>query len=290
MRFNEIIQLNEMAASTGGITYELAVLKSVKLALSKFQGQAKLVRSDILSTAGFSNVGIDLEIEVVGKPFAVEIKKDYKAQMGGTSIQYDIESNNAKLKNPEEVSEELQNMFIEFTKSKRNEFIALIDYLRKQSPEALHKNLSYNIPVGTVTKQAWESAKTAGLLKPLNIIIPFDNTDLIANHYNKKGVFYIQIGGAGLFYLNKNPLNLPIPKFEGKIQIEFRLGRSGSVKRIIQNKEYSVVGNGYRMQARLLSKISSPISLDNVQQTIDLFQLIIDSSTNSMKSDIKKIR
>ena len=289
MRANEFIQISEMAASPGGLDYELVVLKSVKSALEQFKGQAEFVHSDILSTAGFSNVGVDLEVTVDGKPFAVEIKQNAKAQMGGTSIIYDIENDIVKLRNPEAVNQEVQDLFIQAAKLKRNDFVAFVDYLRKQSPQELHKNLSYKVPVGTVTKQAWESAKKAGLLKRLNVNIQFDSTDMIAKHYNKKGVFYIQIGGAGLFYLNNNPLNLPIPKFEGQIQVELRLGIGGSVKRIIKNKEYSVVGGGYRVQARLQSDISSQMSLDNVKHVSEVFQYIIDHNKNSKKLDIKKL-
>ena len=81
----------------------------------------------------------------------------------------------------------------------------------------------------TCQKSSWEEAKVNGLLKQMNAKISRD-TSFIADHYKSKGIYYIQIGGAGLFYLSENPANLPIPKLEGCIDIELRAGRSGSKK------------------------------------------------------------
>jgi hypothetical protein len=105
----------------------------------------------------------------------------------------------------------------------------------------------------------WTTAKVAGLLKPINAKIRKD-TEFIANHYKKKGIHYIQIGGAGLFYLSENPANLPIPKLEGSIDIELRAGRSGSK---VNADGVKVVGGGLRAQGRLKFNGVSPYTLDD---------------------------
>lgn len=44
----------------------------------------------------------------------------------------------------------------------------------------------------------------------------------VAEYYNSKEVFYIQIGGYGFYYLGKNPMKLKIPKFEVPLQLRVR--------------------------------------------------------------------
>ena len=97
------------------------------------------------------------------------------------------------------------------------------------------------------------------MLKPINAKIK-KNTQFIIDHYKDKGIHYIQIGGAGLFYLDQNPANLPIPKLEGEIDIELRAGRSGSSLNAAGQRRVSGL---LRAQARLKFKGSSPISLDS---------------------------
>jgi hypothetical protein len=87
-----------------------------------------------------------------------------------------------------------------------------------------------------------------------------NTVDFISKHYAKKGIFYIQIGGAGLFYLAGNPANLPIPQLQGNIDIEIRSARSGA-KMLASGVE--VVGGGIRVQARLKTKGQSPFTADD---------------------------
>ena len=51
--------------------------------------------------------------------------------------------------------------------------------------------------------------------------------DFVAEHYNKKGVYYIQIAGLGMFYLGSDPLGLEqalgVKKFEGNFVLQGRL-------------------------------------------------------------------
>ena len=70
----------------------------------------------------------------------------------------------------------------------------------------------------------------------------------------------MQIGGAGLFYLDQNPANLPVPKLDGQIEIELRAGRSGST---LNASGVRRVSGLLRAQARLKFKGKSPVSLDN---------------------------
>ena len=280
MRFYEFTTPIDEKASTGGLEYEKTVASVLQQILPQFKDQAKFVSLDC-GTAGFCAFGVDLELDVGGKDFNVEIKQSKLAQMGGTSIRYNPDTDTAEIVNADTIDDESKPYFISAAKSKKDEIIAWIDTIKQQEPAELHANLPYKFPVAGVTKEAWGAAVASGALKALNDKVRFSNTNLIATAYNKKNVFYIQIGGAGLFFLNKNPYNLPIPQFEGEIDIEFRLGPSGSKSRNVAGKEYRVVGASYRCQGRLKTSIKSNMSLDNPEQAIAIIKHIIDLNSKT---------
>lgn len=49
--------------------------------------------------------------------------------------------------------------------------------------------------------------------------IPIDS---VAEYYNSKGVYYIQIGKYGFYYLGENPMKLKIPEFKVPLQLRVR--------------------------------------------------------------------
>lgn len=275
MRFFEFDTFVDEKASIGGLEYEKKISSVLQQILPQFKDQAKFVSLDC-GTAGFCAFGVDLELDILGNNFNVEIKQSQKAQMGGTSVRYNPDTDSAEIVNAGSIDEESKPYFIEAVKSKKDEIIRWVDTVRKQPPPELHANIPYRFPVSGVTKEAWQAAVSSGDLKALNEKVRFENTNLIAAAYNKKNVFYIQIGGAGLFYLNKNPYNLPVPKFEGEIDIEFRLGPAGSKLRNIGGKEYKVVSATYRCQGRLKTTIKSSLSLDNPDHAISVIKHIVD--------------
>lgn len=264
----------------GGLEYEQKVSQILQKILPQFQGQAKFLNLDC-STAGFCNLGVDLELDVNGRPVNVELKQNRNAQMGGTSIRYDAAAGGSTIVNADAIDDDAKPYFLKAAESKSPAIKAWIDYVRQQDPPELHANMPYKLPISAVTKDAWVSAQTAGLLKSLNDKVKFPNTSIIAKAYNNKKVFYIQIGGAGLFYLGQNIYNLPVPEFQGEIDIEFRLGPSGSKSRLIAGKEYRVVSATYRCQGRLKTKLKSNLSLDNAEDAVSVIKHIISFNSKS---------
>lgn len=280
MKINEIVEsINEMSIGAGGLEYETAVVDSVKQAIPHFQERVKFTNLNY-ATAGYSSVGIDLELQVNGAPFNIEIKQNKDAQMGGTSIRYNPATDSAEIVNRDTIDDEAEPYFLNAIQSKKDAILAFLDYMRKQEPLELHSKIPERFPISGVTKQAWTNAVKDGYLNPLNETVKFNDTSLITKAYNLKQVYYIQVGGAGLFYLNENPYDLPVPKFEGQIQIEFRLGRSGSKPRKFGDSTIETVGAGYRCQGRLKTHIKSNLSLDN---SAEAFQILayIDDQTKS---------
>ena len=280
MKINEIVEsITEMSIGAGGLEYETAVVDSVKQAIPHFQERVKFTNLNY-ATAGYSSVGIDLELQVNGEPFNIEIKQNKDAQMGGTSIRYNPATDSAEIVNRDTIDDEAEPYFLNAIQSKKDAILAFLDYMRKQEPLELHSKIPERFPISGVTKQAWTNAVKDGYLNSLNETVKFNDTSLITKAYNLKQVYYIQVGGAGLFYLNENPYDLPVPKFEGQIQIEFRLGRSGSKSRKFGDTTIETVGAGYRCQGRLKTHIKSNLSLD---KTAEAFQILayIDDQTKS---------
>jgi len=223
-------------------------------------------------TAGYSNQGAgDIEALYNGKPFNIEIKLNKNAQMGGTSIRIDTLNKTHTLVQPDAVDDDAIPFFIEAAKKQDKALKEWVNFVRKQEPVAFHKKIPYTIPFGSVTKEAWSAAQRDGYLAKMNALQTFDSARTIAKAYNRKGVYYIQIGKAGLFYLGSNPLNLDVPEYKGSVNIEFRLGPSGSRARKIEGEDYRVVGAGYRCQGRLKTDIRSNYSLDNAEDVKKLF-------------------
>lgn len=239
------------ARNSGGLEYEHKVYNAMLT--------AQVYGLDVGNTpgAGFSNVGAgDIEASYNGQPFNVEIKASANDQMGGTSFRYDMAT---KLFTPAKAmdAEDLE-LLNSAAQMKVKDIDAFIVAARKYDSN----NALAGFPI-TVTKETRELLKKDGLQKTIASNI---NTDakFIAKHYNKKGVYYIQVGGAGLFYMGRNPLKLPVPELRGDIQVEMRVGYAGSGGR-------AVVSAGLRLQGRLKTKGKSKYTLDDANSVKELF-------------------
>lgn len=249
-----------------GLEYERKVHAAMK--------SAKIKGLDVGSRpgAGFSNQGSgDIEALYNGEEFNIEIKLDKNAQMGGTSIRIDTANNTHTLVKPDAVEDDAIPFFMAAAKKQDKALKEWVNFIRKQDPIDFHKKIPYTIPFGSVTKEAWMAAQKAGHLAKMNAIQTFDSAATIAKAYNRKNVYYIQIGKAGLFYLGSNPLKLPIPQFNGTINIEFRLGPSGSKQRKWNGETLKVVGAGYRCQGRFKTTLKSKYTLDDPESVKALF-------------------
>ena len=224
-----------MSANVQGFAYETTVIEALRVAG---------IAGEIQEGAGASAAAADADFVVDGKRYLLEIKKDADAQMGGTSVRY----NRGEFEIvSDSVDASTASLIIAALKSKAIDIDFLLTAIGAEK-----------FPT-TCTKEEWTAAKDKGLLQPINSKVKKD-TSFIINHYKSKGIDYVQIGGSGLFYLDKNPANLPIPKLDGEIEIELRAGRSGSSLNAAGEKRVSGL---LRAQARLKFKGESPITLDS---------------------------
>lgn len=225
-----------MSSNELGFAYENEVIETLRTAG---------IAGSITEGAGASATAADADFVVGGQRYLLEVKKDADAQMGGTSVRY--------------VDGEFEIVSESVDESTAALIIAALQ--PKQDPiERLLAAIGGSKFPTTCEKYTWSRAKEKGLLKPINAKVK-RNTSFIIDHYKDKGIHYMQIGGAGLFYLDENPANLPVPKLDGQIEIELRAGRSGSSLNAAGERRVSGL---LRAQARLKFKGSSPISLDSL--------------------------
>jgi hypothetical protein len=247
----------------GGAEYERTVHAAlVKAAIPGFDPGEKPV-------GGYNNHTIgDIEAKFNGEPFYVEVKKSIKAQMGSGQVVYNRETGEVK---PHPTLLETAG---------EDDLEILLDAARKKIPSMEEYLRRYDEITGTTAsglpllmkREVREQLKNEGELKKTNATVVGDSRYII-KHYNKKGVYYIQIGGAGLFYLNENPFNLPIPAFQGKAQVEMRLKPAGSYAVKSKGGErYSRVE--WSLLGRLLSNVKSPYTLDDPESARELFAKI----------------
>lgn len=249
----------EESVGEAGLQYELKVYKAIQ------QANIKGLTPGDKPAAGFSNVGAgDIEARYNGKPFNVEVKLSARDQMGGTSFRYDMRS---KAFEPvKELDPNDLEILLDAAKSKTKEIDAYLKAAQKLEPTQYHKQID-GLPV-KVSKAGREILKNQGLLAKINKNIDIDIGFMI-RHYNKKGVYYIQIGGAGLFYLGKNPFKLPVPPLKGSIRVEMRLAYAGGKLSFPDGTEARSAG--LRLQARLLANGKSDYSLDNAASIKKMF-------------------
>jgi hypothetical protein len=268
----------EEGVGAGGLAYEAKVRSTVEKALKA----GKLKKSHNLKPddgGGYDNSVVDMYMTVVLPPkteVPIEIKMDANAQMGGPSVKINKGKDEYTFsKAGEALEQDVQDMIIDAVKGKEKDIRKYIKRLKQEEPKELHQaNADYEVPF-KVSKEAWGTLQKEGMLKPINVKVKY-NTKFIHDWYAKKKCYYIQIGKSGLFYMKKNPLNLPIPQLSADIEIYIRLTRSGSggTKAFPDQRSSSI-----RCIANLKAKGKSDYSLDN----LDDAKFILDSMLKSGK-------
>ena len=232
-----------MGCNTGGFEFEQQVIDTLI---------AAGVCGTITEGAGASAADADADMMVNGVRHLIEVKKDAQAQMGGTSLKFDSD-------------------FEVVGKGVKVETVGAICAAMDGKREAIKSLLVFigadSFPA-SCEKKVWDAARDEGLLVPVNTVVQQD-AEFICEHYRKKGINYIQIGGAGLFHMGENPANLPIPKLEGAINLEVRAGRSGSRK---GKDGIERVSGGLRVQGRLQFDGKSNYTLESVESIKEMMK------------------
>lgn len=274
MRLNEFA-LNETVGSAG-LEYEVQVFEAMRDSGVEGLDPGKA------PIGGFSNVGSgDIEATYNDEPFNIEVKLSMKDQMGGGSLQYDRATKSFTPSPKLSASGEPDDiqLLMDATEIKIPDIDAYLDFLKTQEPKDVHAEYAdIGIPF-VASYDARNEAKKQGYQKAVQNYVKLESR-YIKKLYNGKNVFYIQVGGAGLFYMTENPFNLPIPEFEGEINVEIRIGYAGDSQGSISRSFSKKAGSEELIQARraelrcigrMLTRSTSPYTLDNEESVRELF-------------------
>tara|TARA_R110000782_G_scaffold137156_1_gene229646 strand:- start:25 stop:1347 length:1323 start_codon:yes stop_codon:yes gene_type:complete len=228
--------------------YEQRVVDA--LAATGIQGSMAVAHADA--------TGPDAEFVIEGQPYFLEIKLNSRAQMGDTAVRYYPNRSDGRfeLAKPQALDEAAKEIVFAALAQKEEDILNWVEALRDPARPASEKWVSDpdKSALGfQTTYRKYQAAKDNGLLlkagagygKAPSIAAP---GNIIKKLYASKNVHYIQIGGKGLYYLESNPANLPIPPFEGKINIELRPRPSGRIKTVaIDPETQEKVVTGYKV-------------------------------------------
>ena len=207
-----------------------------------------------VETAGYSSAGNgDIEATINNESFNIEVKLNKKAQLGSGKILVPFGANayaseNFKKKtDPDDLALILKAVDDPAYRKDVDSYLKKLASLRPSKKSisgvsfssqelTIYKNFLNHTKIGIMGNKetliphiAAVVLKKDGLQSKISRNVAL-TAKTIANFYNDKEVYYIQFGGSGLYHLNKDPLNLGTPLFDGSINIELRIKPDGDPK------------------------------------------------------------
>ena len=251
-----------------GVEYENLIKKKIRTIVKDYDN-ISIKRS--VGKGSFSAHDVDLSLNINKKTYNIEMKKTASEQMSGISFQFDKNKNDFIItpKNLSKLDDETMEILKAGVSAKKSSVNKLLDFFEKNDPVWKYNKIK-GFPL-KVSRDEWIKAKNKNMVKNINLAIKY-NAEFINKIYAKKKVNYIQLGKSGLFYMNDNPLKLPIPQLSGNIDIEFRATPSGVKKDKTHNVDYATVM--LRLQGRLKFKGKSTLSLDNDKDIKKIFDIL----------------
>jgi hypothetical protein len=212
-------------------------------------GQGDMPGDTPVQTAGYDG-GVDIEATVNNESFNIEVKLNKRAQLGSGKIFVPFgadayASENFKKKtDPDDLALILKAVDDPAYRKDVDSYLKKLAILKPSKRSisgvsfssqelTIYKNVLNHTQIGImgnvetlVPHIAAVVLKKDGLQSKISRNVAL-TAKTIANFYNDKEVYYIQFGGSGLYHLNKDPLNLGTPLFDGSINIELRIKPDG---------------------------------------------------------------
>ena len=189
-----------------GVLYEESVNKNLK--------KEKLQKSSFQSAGSDSNAP-DAMITYQGQDYKVEIKLDTGVDFGQGSLDYDVKNKEWILGGAKTPSGQQMRDFL-------TQMGVLKIVKKKWGPKGAPRK--YTVP----PKQFKKTDVDFDYKNFPNFFVSIPK-DTVANYYNSKDTYYIQIGGKGLYYMGKDPAKLEVPEFDLELKLRVRLKRGGSL-------------------------------------------------------------
>lgn len=272
MRANELLDLDE-GVGQAGVDYENRVAQAIT------DAQLPILQLTKSGGAAFSAADpADIEATLNGKPFLVECKSAPTDTMGSFLMAYNKQSGEfiPSKKALEKVEPEDLEIAQVALQNRKPAIDAYLDEIATREPVALHQEALKGVPF-VAEYDTKEEMKNEGYQRAIQQMVTA-GPNFIANLYNSKGVYYIQVGGRGLFYMGKDIFNLGVPKFNGEVKMEIRFKPAGDSTGATSRRASTAIGQ--EIQARkidlvcggkIVTKDKSPFTLDDPESIRTLF-------------------
>jgi len=226
-----------------------------------------------------SSTGPDAQFYIPGSKggkYFLEIKLNEKAQMGDSSVYYNPNGNgtfrvgariqsdgtlkggkvvNGGLKGkfglakPKMFTPEMKEKIYAVLEEKESDILAWIEALKDDRRIVSYEweNDSQLNALFKTTYEKYQEARSSGLLTQAGAGYGGAETITIGQEainqiYNSKGIYYIQIGGKGLYYMGSNPANLPIKEMKAEVNMELRPRPSSRDKADVRTEKFKKMG------------------------------------------------
>jgi len=198
-------------AKNKGIQYEKYVNKVIK-ALSLDNVSVELL-------GGNDPTNPDLRLKIGNTEVDIELKLNAKAQMGSFTIRPDGSFSVPGIENlnvGKQIKKQINSR--EYKKALKN--------FNNRGVELGGKIINGQL---RALKDVFITLQQEGLQSKLNINNIIGNEEIVNLIYNNKGIYTIELGDKGLFYLGENKYNTQgLPKLEGQVKVYVRRVRTGS--------------------------------------------------------------
>ena len=276
--------------SFGGLVYEEFIVKTIKSAARKIPGLKVISNRGAGYNSQIPDINLQIEKDGQKSKVAIEVKKDRNVRFGQVTLGLEdgeiIIRKGGKAIDPTSIPAG-KNLIAKAGEGK--EFLNNILNLINKEESANFKNF----PLGTsISKETYQKVTDSSDYKNFVNLTEELNQQRVAAHYNAKGVYYIQIGGKGLYYMGKDNLNLGVPElstaFNGSMR--FKKGTTKNGRNTISIvSEPKMKGKLDKSNINLETKEGTSEFYNSIQFSKTLnkdFNNIIENATKGSKSRI----
>lgn len=276
--------------SFGGLVYEEFIVKTIKSAARKIPGLKVISNRGAGYNSQIPDINLQIEKDGQKSKVAIEVKKDRNVRFGQVTLGLEdgeiIIRKGGKAIDPTSIPGG-KNLIAKAGEGK--EFLNNILNLINKEENANFKNF----PLGTsISKETYQKVTDSSDYKNFVNLTEELNQQRVAAHYNAKGVYYIQIGGKGLYYMGKDNLNLGVPElstaFNGSMR--FKKGTTKNGRNTISIvSEPKMKGKLDKSNINLETKEGTSEFYNSIQFSKTLnkdFNNIIENATKGSKSRI----
>ena len=281
----------------GGIIYEAYLIKTLNSAARGNKGLTIITNGKKKNkSAGYDSTQPDLIIEIEKNnkkaKILIEAKKNVGVRFGQVSLGLEdgkiiLRKSGVEL-DPKTIPGGLN--LVARAQEGAAYLQEILDIINKEEGTKIK-----SFPMGTsISKETYDKAVQSKAYKDFIALTEDLDKTRVANHYNSKDIYYIQIGGKGLYYMGKDINNLGVPELDASFKGSLRFKR-GSVKST--GKVFMGIISEPKIIASTLKKSPNTIgSIDGVNKLFLQAQLsktlnndfnnIIEGATKGSKSRI----